>query len=276
MSLHDVIDEVFYELDPIRDEPIDYVSCIDLKPIAKRAWATHTNDRAMLASLVSVCTHCTDNLRFCARLLAERYHVSLRRLEDYSRYCGFVLRTVRGWIGYGKLVEATLYYYYQSPRRKRWSRHIEIRLYFTIPIHVTSYDTLLKVILEDLDLIARMIVEHWYGVELANNLELDEDESIKHGIRIVTKDYIEMVEQYVSNLCPLVYEIKTDAVHAPCCLTEYWCNDVVRSSYDFIQAIVIDYRKKYAGRKNYCYEFDKKELTFVNIRYFIERWFRWW
>ena len=276
MSLHDVIDEVFYELDPIKDEPIDYVSCIDLAPVRERAWATHTNDRAMLASLVSVCTHCTDNLRFCARLLTERYHVSLRRLEDYSRYCGFVLRTVRGWIGYGKLVEATLYYYYLSPRRRRWHRELEVRIYFTIPIHFTSYDTLLRVILDDLDLIAREVIDHWYGEEFANELTLKEDETVKHGIRVVTKDYVDLVEQYISDRCPTVYEPSTDAVHAPCCLTEYWCNEVVRASYDYIQVIIVDYRKKYVGTKNFCYNFDKRELRFIPIRYFIERWFRWW
>jgi len=276
MSLHEIIDELFYELDPIKDEPIDYVSCIDLTPVRERAWATHTNERATLASLVSVCTHCTNNLRFCARLLAERYHVSLRRLEDYSRWCGFVLRTVRGWIGYGKLVEATLYYYYQSPRRRRWSRHIEVRIYFTIPIHFNAYDILLRMIMDDLDVIARDIIDYWYGAELATELDLDEDESIKHGLRVVTKDVVDLVEQETANVCPISYEPKTDAVHAPCCLTSFWCNEVVRASYDYIQAIVIDYRSRFAGRRNYCYNFRKDELAFINIRSFIERWFRWW
>lgn len=276
MSLHNAIEEVFMEIDPIQDQPIDYVKCIDLTPVAKLTWKTHTNDRATLASLLSVCTHLTNNLRFCARKLADMYHVSLRRLEEYAKWSGFVLRGVEKWIGYGKLVEATLYYAYISPRRKRWERHIEIRLYFTIPIHFNAYDVLLRTTIDDLDEIAREIVDHWYGLELSIELDFDREESLKHGLRVITKDYVDMVEEYTAKRCPISFEPRTDAVHAPCCLTRYWCNEVVRSSYSYIQAIIVDYRQRVAGRHNYCYNFDKDELSFVNIESYIERWFRWW
>lgn len=275
MVLTEIIDDIFYSLDPEEEKLTDYVSCIDLAPVRRVTWSAHTDDRVTLASMLSVCAHITNNLRFCARKLAKMYNVSIRRLEEYAKYCGFVMRGIR-WFGYGKLVEATLYYAYIHAKRRRWERHLEVRLYFTIPVHFTAYDLLLETIIDDLDEIAREIIEHWYGLEFEEELDFDREESLKHGLRPMFRDYAEFIEEYISERCPMVYEIMSDAVHAPCCLTKYWCNDYVRSSYSFIQAIIVDYRLRVGYSKNYCYMFDKDELKFIDIESYIEKWFRWW
>lgn len=252
-----IIDDLFYSFEGTDDPLTDYVKCVDLSPIRRIAFAEHTDRRVEQASKLSICAHLTNNLSYCVRrLVGYRY----RRLEEYAKYTGFAVIRDTTWFGHGKLIEVTLYYKYES-RVPRWSRHLEIRLYFVVPVHFKDYVELFENFLDVFDNVARSLAESeefWY----ASDMELDEErmDEMKYGVREVkVTDVSRTLMQDVI------------AMHAPCCLKTSWCNDVIRAVYGYSYAVIHDYRG-YTIRIPH----ERAELFFESLYAELYEYFRWW
>jgi len=272
----ELIDDVFLSLpsnDPVKDEPLAYVECVSLEPLRRRriGWYYHTTQRVELSDRLAICAACTNLLRRCSVKLWKAY----RRLEEYAKFVGFVWSGPIRWMGYGKLVEVTLYYYYPHPRRKRWRRHQEMRLLFAVPVSFRDYDTFLKKHIAELDEIGRTILECLFGLEYAWGVEFDASETLKAGIRLVTKEVIETIEQAAAKL-GIDVDIPLPWVPlSPGGIERTWCNGVYRAPYGWLGYIIFDYRRQFGYALNYGYDSKTYGCAPSILEYQCE-WFRWW
>jgi len=176
-----------------------YVECMDLHSCIYRAtWKRHSDTRVELASRLAECIACSNaSLRRCSRRITRNY----RRLEDYAKCTGIVERYGRKWIGYGKLVEYTIYFTYKprsNERKKlRNSRRIEVRVYIPVPLNFISYHILWDIALS----VATDLMEVYYPDMLYFV------DTHKEGYRLVTSYMLSPYEKGMNG---------------------EWCNGVVR------------------------------------------------
>jgi len=227
---------------PSNDPLTDYVKCINLSVIPRTIpiWRIHEDRYVDLASRLSVCVYQKNKLRECSTPLANIYHVSLRRLEEYAEHVGIIDVEDSIWKGYGKLIEITIYMKYDSDRRASWSRHFEIRMYISVPLNITEYSKTFDKKL--LDYMGRRILE-WIGfdTELVNLVELEDEEKI--GFREVYNTFIREDLGYI----PIDYiPTKSSMLYTP--VGRVWCNGVFRCSYDSAYFVIHEYVKGHTYR----------------------------
>jgi len=236
MSIVNIIDDAFFNEEP--DPITDYVSCIDLHRIPRTipVWRVHEDRYVEYASLLALCVHFSGLSRHaCSRLLASKVRVSHRRLEEYARWTGITDIVDAVWKGYGKLVAYTVYMYYPSHVTDRWTRHLEIRMYVSIPLHIEprqgltliGYDVLIetaKMILEELGF-ARMMLEM---------ADWDIGTDVKEGI-----EEIRYPKDVPDRYAPFAFNVR----YTP--IAKWWCNFARRASFDAAYFVVEDYRRHY-------------------------------
>lgn len=216
---------------------IQYVDCIDLHNTVYRAtWRRHTNRRVELASMLAECVTCSNKaLRRCSRSITRNY----RRLEDYAKATGIVERIGTEWVGYGKLVEYTVYFTYKprsdDKKKQRNARRVEVRVYIPVPLHFLSYNLLWYVA----EAIAVDLMEVYYP-EL-----LYFADRFKEGYRLVMSDMISPYENGINGeWCNGVARVRLD--------TNIWAESVAYKIYP--------YPRIYGNKLEY-----ESDITWCNI-----------
>jgi len=264
------------------DPLTDYVECIDLKSIPKdiTIWRTHTDSYVDISSRLSLCAHYQNKLRECSIPLAKKYYVSYRRLEYYAEFTGQIDRPFKDWIGFGKIVEFTVYLKYESIKRASWSRHYEIRMYISAPLGLTEYykvfdkKTIVKTaqnVLESLGLPYILIK----SLEIVKEKDKSGAEREKVGVREISSRVISFGEGAYNKLIPREYIPYTFGFLYPN-ISEYWCNRIARGSYDSAYFIVYDYiSDRIFFAEDYFKPFEVKEILSLLYDKILEK-YRYW
>lgn len=178
-----------------------YVDCIDLSVLSRIyrfSWRRHTDRRVELASRLAECIACKyHRLRRCTRSITRNY----RRLEDYAKAIGIIQRQNGKWVGYGKLIEYTVYFTYHpsKDKKKKNARRVEVRVYIPIPLHFFEYAKLWD--------IAEEIA--YYHMESNYPYLVDFADEIKDGVRPCT-DYDISEEGIAGHWCNGIIKVRLD------------------------------------------------------------------
>lgn len=166
---------------------LDYASCINLykkRGLYKFTWLKHAESRVERASMVAEILECETHALRRASIQVDPHNY--RRLEDYAKAIGVVEYNSleKRYVGYGKLMQVTVYLGYESKKYPSLSRRFEVTMHIPIPLHVVEYETLD----DKMEELARYALEEiGFASELAYSSMLD-----KIGYEFIySREYVE-------------------------------------------------------------------------------------
>jgi hypothetical protein len=156
----------------VQNNLVDFVECFP--PQRFFSWKSYTEERVLKGSQVSECYHYSKSLSGCAKSV---WKSNYRRLQDFTQ--DVFLVSIKEKEGYGKVYAYVLYcsYHFIDEKNRDKSKEIEVRAYFSVPIHWWEQDLVqYKDILRSR---MRQFVEDKYPE--IENWRCEEDKNLKEG-----------------------------------------------------------------------------------------------